>query len=55
MAHNEQAYSQVLSFLGTLDVFASALRSANWVGGVLCFFNIPEFFLYRAIYNDQRR
>ena len=42
-------------FLGSLDVSGLVLRIADLVLRLFCILNIPEFFLYRAIYTHQMR
>ena len=42
-------------FLGGLDVSGLVLRIADLLVRVFSILNIPEFFLYRAIYSHQMR
>ena len=44
-----------ISFLGGVDVYGIVLRTANLLLSLFSFLNIPEFFLYRAIYARQKR
>ena len=41
--------------LGRMDVWQVVLCFASNLGGFLFLMNIPEFFLYRAIYKHQMR
>ena len=42
-------------FLGSLGVSGLVLRIADMLLRLFCILNIPEFFIYRAIYTHQMR